>query len=114
LWQEVFVGYVERQGEAVLFVNEPTSSGFSSQALTDRKIKGVVKGSYNQQIVFETEQKEMLFKGDKVYIVGREEGALFFLGEVSKLENDKRLPVKRGYINYRFSPKNVTTVFIAQ
>jgi hypothetical protein len=113
VWEEMFVGFVKRHNGNMLYIEQPLSSNFTSLALSDRKTKGTVKGNFNQEVYFETEQKESLAVGDRVYVIDKEDGLQYFLGLVKNVENDKRLPVKRGIIDYLFSPKIVSTVFVA-
>lgn len=112
VWQEIFLGYVQRQGQYLLVVEKPISSNFLGVGITNSNVQGKVSGEYNHDLMFKVNQASKLTLGNSVYLVDQENGLKLLLGKVKKITQDKRLPVKTGLIDYLPLNTQLSTVFI--
>ncbi len=113
VWGELYVGRVEREGRHMLYVKKPTAANFKAPGKTDREVRGNLRGEYGEQIIFETDIREVLKTGDSVFVIDEKGGWTFLLGKVASIKKDERLPVQRAVVSYAGEKDLPATVFIA-
>lgn len=114
VWGDIYLGRIARLGENIVLVTKPTSSGFSAVGETQTRVKGILKGEFNEQIIFEASVNSSLSVNDTVYLLDKEHAWRFVVGRVTSVSRDKRLPVKQAVIDYLPQKSKLSTVFVVE
>jgi len=109
---DVYLGRVLRVGKRLLVVESPVSSKFVAKGITASGQEGRLIGQFNSDVVFEVAANYSIAKNKLVYYLEPEKGWRFLLGKVSKVNQNKRLPVKQAIIDYLPSKTKLKTVFV--
>ncbi|MFA6005924.1 MAG: hypothetical protein WC775_05585 [Patescibacteria group bacterium] len=112
VFENIFIGTVERTDGRTLVVYKANHSRFSVDARSERGVQGRLSGSFNEEVRFETNVDAALEKNDRVYAIDKHSGGVFLVGVVKQIILNERLPVKTAIIEYYGDSAWLETAFV--
>ncbi|MCR4329467.1 MAG: hypothetical protein NUV65_02895 [Candidatus Roizmanbacteria bacterium] len=100
IYKDILVGTILRASGEVAVFQQVSDASFEHKGVTDRGVKGTIKGGFGQEVVFEAPVDTIITKGDRLFAIDEKKGWRFLVGTVQAVDATKNLPTQSARITY--------------
>jgi len=111
--KDILVGTILRASGDVAVLQQVSDASFEHKGITDRGIKGIIKGGFGQEVVFEAPVDTSIKNGDRLFAIDEKKGWRFLVGTVQNVDAAKNLPTQTARITYFASTVPSHLLFVA-
>jgi len=113
VYKDILVGTIVRASNTIAVLQQVSDAAFEQKGITERGVKGTIRGGFGQEVLFDTLVDESVKKGDRVFAVDEEKGWRFLVGTIQTVDAEKNLPTQTARILYFASVVPHSLLFIA-
>lgn len=100
VYKDIFVGTILRASNTIAVLQQVSDAAFEQKGITDRGVKGTIRGGFGQEVLFDAPVDKSIKKGDRVFVVEEKKGWRFLVGTVQTVDVEKNLPTQTARILY--------------